>query len=121
MENIFDSITKIKQYCDKNRIQFLLTIYPWGHQVNDKEWNPGRFRFITKGSRVSDKSIDTIQQFSESNGIPLLNLFPAFRSYSGISPLYYSIDMHWTEAGHKLMARELEQYLLKSLFSQTLK
>ena len=121
-QNIFGSITKIKQYCDKNGIQFLLTIYPWGHQVNDKEWNPGRFRFITKGFRISDKSIDTIQQFSEANGIPLLNLFPAFRSYTGTSPLYFSIDMHWTETGHKLMARELEQYLRKNLFSsQTLK
>ena len=114
-QNIFDSVTKIKQYCDRNGIQFLLTIYPWGHQVNDKEWNPGRFRFITKDSRISDKSIGTIQQFSEANGIPLLNVFPAFRSYTGSSPLYYSIDMHWTEAGHKLMARELEQYLRKTV------
>jgi lysophospholipase L1-like esterase len=117
-KNIFASITKIKQYCDRNGIQFLLTIYPWGHQVSDKEWNPGRYRFLEKGFKASDKSIDTIQQFSQENGITLLNLYPAFRSYTGSSPLYYSIDMHWTEAGHKLMARELEQHLRKTVFSQ---
>ncbi len=114
-QNIFSSIFKIKQYCDRNGIQFLLTVYPWGHQVNEKEWNPGRFQFIAKGAKVSDKSIHTIEQLSKENGINLLNVFPAFRSYTGSSPLYYNIDMHWTEAGHQIMAHELEQYLRKML------
>jgi lysophospholipase L1-like esterase len=116
-ENLFSSILKIKQYCDKNGMQFLLTIYPWGHQVNDKEWIPGRFRFIAKGSKISDKSIHTIEQLSKQNGIELLNVFPAFRSYSGSAPLYYSIDMHWTEAGHQIMARELEEYIRQKYLS----
>jgi acid stress-induced BolA-like protein IbaG/YrbA len=39
---IFDSILKIKNFCDDREMIFLLTIYPWGHQVSDTEWIPGR-------------------------------------------------------------------------------
>jgi lysophospholipase L1-like esterase len=116
-QNIFSSISKIKEYCDRKDIQFLLTVYPWGHQVNDKEWIPGRFLFIEKESKISDKSIQTIEQLSKENRIELLNLFPAFRSYSGSAPLYYNIDMHFTEAGHQIMARELEQYIRQKYLS----
>jgi hypothetical protein len=45
-EKVFDSIKKIKIYCDDRGIDFLLTIYPWGHQVNDKEWDSGRKDFF---------------------------------------------------------------------------
>ena len=110
-QNIFDSILKIKRYCDTNGIKFLLTVYPWGHQVNDKEWIPGRFAVIPKAAVVSDKSIHIIQEFSINNNIALLNVFPAFRSYNGTSPLYFSYDMHWTPKGHKVMAQELEGYI----------
>lgn len=110
-QNIFDSILKIKRYCDTNEIKFLLTVYPWGHQVNDKEWIPGRFAVIPKTAVVSDKSIHIIQEFSINNNIALLNVFPAFRSYNGTSPLYFSYDMHWTPTGHKVMAQELERYI----------
>jgi hypothetical protein len=108
-QNIFDSILKIKEYCDGKGIQFLLTTYPWGHQVNDKEWVPGRSRFIPSNAVASDKSIQTIQQFSIDNHVQFLNTFAAFRAYNGSPPLYFSYDMHWTDAGHKIMAQELER------------
>ncbi|HSE43256.1 MAG TPA: hypothetical protein VLH08_21030, partial [Acidobacteriota bacterium] len=115
---LFDSILKIKRYCDHNHAQFLLTIYPWGHQVNDKEWNPGRLQFIPEGAKVSDKSIRTIQELANKNHIELLNAFPAFRAYHGNVPLYFKQDMHWTKTGHELMARELENYIRATYLSQ---
>ena len=115
---IFDSILKIKRYCDSNGIKFLLTVYPWGHQVNDKEWIPGRFAVIPKGAVVSDKSIDTIHEFSINNNIELLNLFSAFRSYKGTSPLYFSYDMHLTPTGHKVLAQELQRYIRATYFKE---
>src|SRR5262249_48189261 len=51
-KNIFNSFLKVKKYCDSNGINFLLTVYPWGHQVSNKEWVPGRFRFIPKNAVV---------------------------------------------------------------------
>jgi hypothetical protein len=110
-QNIFDSIRKIKKYCDDNGIKFILTIYPWGHQVNEKEWIPGRYNFIPRGATVSDKSVQKYQEFAINNKIQLLNLFPLFRSYNGNSALYFKYDNHMTSEGHRLMAEGFAQYL----------
>ena len=88
-----------------------MTTYPWGHQVSKNEWRHGRFALVPENAVVSDRSIKTIEEFSMNNSIDLLNVFPVFRRYNGKSPLYYSYDMHWTSAGHKLMAEELKRYI----------
>lgn len=108
---IFASIANIKSYCDAHQMTFLLTIYPWGHQVNDKEWIPGRENFVANDALISDKSISLIEDFASANSIALFNAFPAFRAYRGERPLYFRYDIHWTPAGHELMARELQRFL----------
>lgn len=118
-QNIFDSILKIKKYCDDEDISFLLTIYPWGHQVNEKEWVPGRSGYIPDDSLVSDRSVHIIEEFAATNNIQLLNVFPAFRSYSSISPLYFNYNMHWTPTGHKVVAQELERFIEATYFSNS--
>lgn len=110
-EDVFDSILKIGRYCKENNIEFLLTIYPWGHQVSATEWIPGRDLFMPRDAVASDKSASTLLEFAAKNNIKCLNLFPVFRSYAGTSKLYFSYDAHFTAAGHKLMASALSQYL----------
>jgi lysophospholipase L1-like esterase len=112
-EKVFDSIKKIKKYCDDHDIDFLLTIYPWAHQVNDKEWASGRKDFIPDNSSISDRSIYTILDLAEKENIKILNVFRSFRSYNDTAPLYFNHDMHWTPKGHQLMAEELEQFLIR--------
>ncbi len=116
-QNIFDSILNIKKYCSTHGMNFLLTIYPWGHQVNEREWVPGRREYIPENAVISDKSIHTLQDFVVRNNIDLLNTFPGFRAYSGPPPLYFDYDMHWTDAGHKLMARELGLFIETTYFN----
>lgn len=116
-KNVFASILKIKNYCDQHHIEFLLTIYPWGHQVSDKEWVAGRSVFLPEKFHVSDRSLERVEVFSRNNNVQMLNLFSAFRSYKGNSRLYYNHDMHWTEAGHKLVAHELEKWFGDREFS----
>ncbi len=116
-ENIFESILKIKNYCENREIRFLLTLYPWGHQVSDKEWLSGRTRYIPEDAVVSDKSVHLLEDFASHNNIALLNVFPAFRSYKGESSLYYNYDMHWTPMGHKVMSRQLGQFIKTTYFS----
>lgn len=108
--NIFDSIRKMKKYCDEKGIKFLLTVYPWGHQVNDREWIPGRYNFMPQDATISDRSIQIIEKFAKSNSIQLFNLFPLFRSYNGDKPLYFNYDNHWTPDGHKVVADGFMQY-----------
>jgi GDSL-like Lipase/Acylhydrolase family len=111
-ENIFDSIRRIRDYCRNRRIRFLLTLYPWGHQVNNREWVPGRNSMVASGAVVSDRSALTLHRYAAENDIELLDVFPAFRAYAGPELLYYKHDAHWTPRGHKLMAEQLEQYLI---------
>ncbi|MEQ1794022.1 MAG: hypothetical protein ABL970_07505 [Nitrospira sp.] len=111
---IFGSIAKIKKLADERSTAFALVIYPWGHQVSETEWLPGRYNFIPEGATASDKYLDTIYQRSKQLGIELVDLFPAFRAYKGDAPLYFKYDMHWTAEGHKVAALALEKYLIES-------
>ncbi len=111
-QNIFDSILRIRDYCRGRRIDFLLTVYPWGHQVNAREWVPGRSGMVASGAIISDRSLLKLRQFARENDIELLDVFPAFRAYTGSDLLYFKHDAHWTAQGHKLMAEQLEHYLI---------
>lgn len=109
--NIFDSLSRIQTFADEQGFEFLLTIYPWGHQVSDSEWLPGRYMFIPRDATVSDASPRTVERLARENGIDFVSLFPAFRSYSGSEPLYFSYDPHWTTTGHQVMAAGLGPFL----------
>lgn len=116
--HIFESIAKIKTNVEKRSAAFALVIYPWGHQVSDREWVSGRDYFIPRGAVVSDRYIGTIYQRSKQLGIELIDLFPEFRAYKGEAPLYFKYDIHWTVEGHKLMASTLEQYLMENILAK---
>ena len=108
---LFSSILDIRNFCAERGINFILTTYPWGHQVNEREWTPGRLAFVPEGAVISDRSPQRVRDFAASSGIEFLDLFPAFRAYNGEAPLYYSFDMHWTPAGHRLLALELQRLI----------
>jgi hypothetical protein len=38
-------------------------------------------------------------------------MFPVFRAVTGGNALYFRHDMHWTPAGHEVMARGLGEFL----------
>ena len=109
--DIFESIDWIRELAKERGADFALTTYPWGHQVSDTEWVPGRYRFMPEGSQPDERSFEAIEAFARSRSIPFLNATGAFRSYDGSSKLYWSVDMHWTEAGHAVMAEELATFL----------
>ena len=107
--DLFESVLLIKAYCQETGSRFLLSIYPWGHQVNENEWTPGRFQFVPEGAVTSDESRQRIRQFARQQGIDLVDAFDAFRAYDGEAPLYFANDLHWTREGHRLMAGVLER------------
>lgn len=109
--DIFDSISRIRAHAEQHGMQFVLTVYPWPHQLSDSEWVPGRDVFMPRGARPSDKSLNTIRELAAANGIELLDLYPAFRAQAGAEPLYFRHDMHFTAAGHRAMEQGFEDYL----------
>jgi hypothetical protein len=101
----------IRHYCDKRRIGFLLTVYPWGHQVSSREWPEGRVNFLPPDAPISDESVQRLQAFAASSGTHIVNLFPALRARPRGEPLYFRFDMHWTPAGHRVVAAELDHHI----------
>lgn len=110
-----DSIERAKELCDRYGCKFILSVYPWGHQVSDKEWVPGRYGYVPKGVGISDRTVEELGKFSKAQRITFFNAFPYFREYKGGEYLYYSHDMHWTPAGQELMAKYLAQFLSQYL------
>jgi lysophospholipase L1-like esterase len=108
---IFESIDNMRNYAESQGMLFVLTTYPWPHQVSDKEWMPGRYSFMPKDAKPSTVSNETIHRMSEAKGIALLDTTPAFKNYNGSARLYFDYDMHWTSAGHQVMAKAIEDYL----------
>lgn len=105
------SMIQIKELCLAKGCEFIITTYPQGHQVNDTEWIPGRYRFVSKGAQISDRTPIALEKFARENQILFINAFPDFRSYQGEKPLYFDYDAHWTKEGHEVMAGSIKNFI----------
>jgi hypothetical protein len=110
--DVFESIRRVKEHADSLGMEFLLTTYPWAHQLGETGWVPGRYDYMKKGERTTDLSARTIRKRSAMLGIELLETTPHFRAYQGTEPLYFDYDPHWTPAGQRVMAEALAQHLI---------
>ena len=115
--DLFDSIARIHRLCQGKGIPFFLAVYPWGHQVRDSEWLPGRTWWMPAGAVPSDRAFETIRRECVDRGIRLIDTVPAFRSYHGDEPLYFRHDMHFTPEGHRIMSDALRAPLLDVLLA----
>lgn len=102
--DIFDSLRSINRFAGERYMGFLLVLYPWGHQVSDTEWVPGRDLFLDKEAKVANDHDVRILSMAANAGIPATSLYPLFMDYQGPDKLYFDHDMHLTKAGHELMA-----------------
>jgi len=111
--DIFASIDSIRAFSASKGSEYVLSIYPWGHQVSATEWLPGRYEYLSEGDVPSDRSHDTVRRMAAEHGIELADMFPVFRAYKGKEKLYFDHDAHWTRTGQHLMAEGLADYLGK--------
>ena len=117
-QKVFNDIEATDVFCRERNIGFAVVIYPWGHQVNNVEWNIGRKQYgipvnYTAPAAVADMLVAKLNR----RGIDTLNLFPVFRNYQGSERLYYRKDMHWRKEGHTLAAGHVTTFL-KSLIEK---
>ena len=112
-QDIFESISHIKRRADSIQSKFLLTTYPWAHQVNSTDWIPGRYMFMDEKEQTSNTTQQTIRQHSANSEIDLYEALAEFKKYKGSEPLYFKYDPHWTPLGHRLMAAGLANYIAK--------
>lgn len=110
--DIFDSINRIRLRAGTIGAAFLLTTYPWAHQLGERYgWVPGRYSFMKKEERTSDASQRAIRERSAALGIDLFESLPVFQRYQGSEALFFDYDPHWTAAGHRVMADGLAQQI----------
>jgi hypothetical protein len=92
----------------------VVTIYPYGHQAGEDEWNKGRVRngFET-GKIYPSTAADLLVEFGNKNGIKVINFVPDFRETAKKEAgfLYYPQDGHFTEKGQRAMADKLKEVI----------
>lgn len=110
-QDVFESIGRLQHRAESSGAEFLLSTYPWAHQVGESGWVPGRYNFMKQGERTTDLTRQTIRERSAALGIDVFEALPAFQQHQGSEPLYFDYDPHWTAAGHRVMAGALARYI----------
>ncbi|HEX6738049.1 MAG TPA: GDSL-type esterase/lipase family protein [Vicinamibacteria bacterium] len=106
-----DSLRHVVQACRRRGVRFALVTYPWGHQVNEREWLDGRRATGVPAGRVAGQpGAARLAALAAREGVPFLDMTPAFRA-AAAAPLYFRFDMHWTPAGHQVAAAALGEFL----------
>lgn len=109
---IFDSIRRMREFEAAHGGEFLLTIYPWAHEITDTQWVPGREAFMPAGAKASGVRRETVLRLAAEHGIEVVDLFSVFAGRVADEKLYFDHDMHWTPAGNRAMADGLTEYLV---------
>jgi hypothetical protein len=90
-------------------IPFVLAVYPYGHQVDGREWESGRVDWgFQRGTVSTGTAFAFLHDVGRHHGIPVLDSLQAFRE-SRVFPKFLSHDGHFTAAGHVVYAEALMQ------------
>lgn len=94
-----DSLTDIRNICDKHNAKMLVVIYPFFYNLS------GDYPF---------KPIhDNVRAYCNNNGIPVLDLLSHYRGYDGPELWVHPVDQHPNEVAHDIAARAIHDFLLK--------
>lgn len=111
-ENSAQNLKQIQELLKEKKIAFVVTAYPYGNLLNEKEWAIGRKLRGFDAKTYSTPLFGYLQDFCREEGIPFLNMKRAFEASKDF-PLYYPYDGHFTQAGNKVAASAIEEFLIK--------
>lgn len=105
----------MRDLCEEKGARFAVSIIPAGFQVIDrKRERYGILPVIFHDQPyVEGKAQAELTAMCERNGIPVLDLLPAFRE-RGTEDCYLVWDPHMTPKGHRLVAEEMAAFLTKN-------
>jgi hypothetical protein len=112
-------LLKMKDWCDRRKIKFVIVILPDQFQV-DAELRKAIF---AKYQRIKEKNIDLTQpdnlivNFCREQNIHCLDLLGQFQEQGKTRQLYALRDTHWNEAGNRLAADLILAYFEKNQLS----
>jgi hypothetical protein len=91
------SMDSLVQLARRHDVSLTLVIYPWPDQIVRRDLDNSHVRFW--------------RDWARRKGVPLVNLFPLFigsRAPDSVLARYFMPnDLHWTAAGHRLIADSL--------------
>ena len=116
--DIFESLARIRDFADSRSSRFVVSVYPWGHQVSDDEWVSGRYVFMSDEDSAIENYDENILALAGEYGIDAISLYDGFLGYDGAEPLYFAQDPHFTARGQRLMAEETVQLLFERGYSE---
>lgn len=107
-----NTILKMKQLLEKNKIDFLIVLIPHGHLVSASEWSSGRVVWGLKpGIVYSDRAFIDLENWARKNSIKTFNLTPVLKLASGNKKLYFDYDGHFNNDGQYAVAQAIFSYL----------
>jgi len=105
-------IRRIAKLLEERGTPFVLTVYPTGHLVNEREWGEGRRRDGFEARTYRSRVFDYLEALARDENIAFLNMLPGFQAAAAEEfPLYLPYDGHWNARGHQVAAALLEQFL----------
>lgn len=109
-------ILKMKVWCDRRKIKLVLLLLPAQFQVDQAL----RQAVFTKYHHIAEKNYDLshpnnlIVNFGRAHEIPCLDMLGQFQEQGKTRRLYLLRDSHWNEAGNRLAADLIFEYLEKN-------
>ncbi len=97
------ALRQIQRECRAIDSDLLIVAIPTKEQVYWRFLEAGEQYDVSRPNRL-------LREFGQRAGIPVLDLLPAFRARSD-EQLYWSIDGHWNEGGHRLAAQTIHAWL----------
>ncbi|MBW1742626.1 MAG: hypothetical protein JRJ47_04250 [Deltaproteobacteria bacterium] len=90
-------------------IDFLIVLIPDKDQVNEQQIATCGAGYYGIPPNRLDLHLPqkVVRLFCEKMEIPVLDLLPAFKRYKGQEELFFEHDLHWTRAGHRLVAGQV--------------
>jgi lysophospholipase L1-like esterase len=108
---IEDSLRRVVHACRERGARFALVTYPWGHQVNAREWPEGRRAAgVPEGRVAGQPGARRLAALAAQERVPFFDMTDDFRVATA-APLYFRHDMHWTPAGHQVAAASLHAFI----------
>ena len=111
-----EAILKMKAWCDQRQIKLVIAILPEQFQVDQAL----REAVLTKYKHIAAENLDLsypdnlIVNFCRTHDIHCLDLLGQFQEQGKTRQLYSLNDSHWNEAGNRLAADLIFQYLEKN-------
>ena len=110
------TLAEFKQVLDARHIRFLLVLLPDHVQID------AQLRREFLDARGVDQHLfdfgrpqRLLTEWSQENGVPVLDLLSIFQQSSTDEKLYFDTDLHMTEAGHRLASAGIWPALEASL------